>query len=265
MLFLCSGSIIHSLKDEQDLRKMRGLRQLLPVTSACLALGRLALMGTPFLSGFYSKDLILELTRVRTVKTIGISLRMIATLLTAIYRFRIVNFCFLFNPSSFSLTSIKEEKPNLKKALLRLAAGTILAGWFFSNFVIDFASLTLPLTAKSLPMIVTITGTVRAIVVIIAFAKFTTKKVVYRKLTLQWFFTDIIHAISSLSSLVFSLQFSTRSLDRGWQEKVGPQGVATMTTMPSQTNQILHKGLVKSYILSSFFLIRGILAIMFMV
>lgn len=265
MLFLCSGSVIHSLKDEQDLRKMSGLRQLLPVTSACLALGRLALMGTPFLSGFYSKDLILELTRVRITKTVAISLRMLATLLTAVYRFRIVNFCFLFNPSSFSLTSVKEEKSNLRKALLRLAIGTILAGWFFSNFIIDFPSLTLPLVAKSLPIIVTIAGTMRALIITVALTKFKTKEVFYRKLTLQWFFTDIAHTISSLGSLISSLQFSTRSLDRGWQEKVGPQGVATIATTPSQANQMLQKGLVKSYILSSFFLIAGTLLMVFII
>jgi len=128
MLFLCSGRIIHRLKDEQDLRKMSGLRRLLPVTSACLSLGRLALMGTPFLSGFYSKDLILEATRARLANSLGIFLRISATLLTAVYRFRIVLFCFLRPPSINAASPIGEENPNLTKSLLRLAVGTILAG-----------------------------------------------------------------------------------------------------------------------------------------
>jgi len=128
MLFLCSGRIIHRLKDEQDLRKMRGLRKLLPVTSACLALGRLALMGTPFLAGFYSKDLILEATRARLLKTLALSLGIVATLLTAVYRFRIVFFCFIDRPSLNSLPPVGEEKSKLTKALLRLSAGTIIAG-----------------------------------------------------------------------------------------------------------------------------------------
>ena len=128
MLFLCSGSIIHRLKDEQDLRKMGGLSSLLPITSACLTLGRLALMGIPFLAGFYSKDIILELTGASTISFLGISLRIIATMLTAVYRLRIVLFCFVLKPSINSLPPISEENNNLTKSLLRLATGTIIAG-----------------------------------------------------------------------------------------------------------------------------------------
>jgi len=61
LLFLTAGSIIHALNDEQDIRKMGGLVQLLPISYASLCLGSLALIGFPFFSGYYSKDLILEL------------------------------------------------------------------------------------------------------------------------------------------------------------------------------------------------------------
>ena len=60
LLFLSSGSVIHAMSDEQDLRKMGGLVNLLPFTYLCFVVGSLALIGFPFLSGFYSKDLILE-------------------------------------------------------------------------------------------------------------------------------------------------------------------------------------------------------------
>jgi NADH-ubiquinone oxidoreductase chain 5 len=65
LLFLGAGSIIHALNDEQDMRKMGGLIKLLPLTYIAILIGSLSLMGFPFLTGFYSKDMILELVFVK--------------------------------------------------------------------------------------------------------------------------------------------------------------------------------------------------------
>ena len=61
LLFLSAGSVIHSVNDEQDMRRMGGLKNLLPFTYSMMIIGSLALIGFPFLSGFYSKDFILEM------------------------------------------------------------------------------------------------------------------------------------------------------------------------------------------------------------
>lgn len=128
MLFLSSGRIIHSVKDEQDLRKMGGIFFLLPNTSACILLGRLALAGIPFLAGFYSKDLLLEISLTRVSKFLGVIFAMIATFLTAAYSIRIAFFCFACYSSFSPLSPTSEEKTNLTGALKRLATGTILSG-----------------------------------------------------------------------------------------------------------------------------------------
>jgi len=158
MLFLSSGRIIHRLQDEQDIRKMGGLHLLLPNTSTCILLGRLALSGIPFLAGFYSKDLILELGLTNLSNLIGIMLSLAATLLTSTYSFRIIHFCFI-NPPTFSpLVPTREENTKLTKALKRLATGTILSGWFISNYIILTPKITINLSLKSLALTLTILG-----------------------------------------------------------------------------------------------------------
>src|SRR6056300_2093279 len=65
LLFLCAGSVIHSLHEEQDIRKMGGIYKKIPYTYAFMVIGTLAITGFPFLSGFYSKDAILEFAYLR--------------------------------------------------------------------------------------------------------------------------------------------------------------------------------------------------------
>jgi NADH-ubiquinone oxidoreductase chain 5 len=79
LLFLCSGRIIHNLKNEQDIRKMGKSSNSLPLTSRCVIIARLALCGLPFLAGYYSKDLILEASQKKIGNSIRTILAMIAT------------------------------------------------------------------------------------------------------------------------------------------------------------------------------------------
>nr|AZA06380.1 NADH dehydrogenase subunit 5 [Echinometra sp. EZ RNK-2018] len=265
MLFLCSGSVIHSLNDEQDLRKMGGLSSLLPVTSACLSLGSLALMGTPFLAGFYSKDLILEATSASFLNSLGISLSVIATMLTAVYSFRIVFFCFSLNPSVSSLSPIGEENNNLSNALLRLSVGTIISGWFFSNFVFIPPSFTVTSVAKSIPIVVTIAGITFLFISLTYFSSNATNSNFHSTATFHWFFVDIMHSIVTLLSFIYSLFLSSRTLDRGWQEEIGPQGIARSSTFLSKKNQASQMGLIKRYILSSIISILLMITVSFII
>uniref|UniRef100_UPI00315CBCA8 NADH dehydrogenase subunit 5 n=1 Tax=Parechinus angulosus TaxID=7658 RepID=UPI00315CBCA8 len=251
MLFLCSGSVIHSLNNEQDLRKMGGISNLLPVTSACLALGSLALMGTPFLAGFYSKDLILEAASASFANALGISLGIIATMLTAVYSFRIVFFCFSSNNSISPFSPIGEENSNLINALLRLSIGTIISGWFFSNFVFSPPSFIVTPNEKSLPLIVTVIGLTVVFVSLKYLSSNPIKSTSHSTASSQWFFVDIVHSITILTSFVSSLFLSSRTLDRGWQENIGPQGIAQSSTTLSKANQASQIGLIKRYIASS--------------
>ena len=128
LLFLCSGRVIHKFKNEQDLRKMRNIIKVLPITIRSIIIGNLALCGLPFLAGYYSKDLILEAGQTSLTKRIRVIISMIATLMTALYRVRMMYY--LTNPinSTKRLNPISEENPNLKKPILRLTGGVFLSG-----------------------------------------------------------------------------------------------------------------------------------------
>ena len=89
LLFMCAGAVIHNIKDYQDIRVMGGLVTQMPLTTFCINLANLALCGSPFLAGFYSKDLILECIIMFDINLFNYILIMLGTILTVLYSLRI--------------------------------------------------------------------------------------------------------------------------------------------------------------------------------
>nr|YP_010161661.1 NADH dehydrogenase subunit 5 [Phyllophorella liuwutiensis]QRI59070.1 NADH dehydrogenase subunit 5 [Phyllophorella liuwutiensis] len=248
MLFLCSGSIIHSYNNEQDLRKLSNINESLPITSACLFLGSIALMGIPFLSGFFSKDLILELIIENPNNLLTYSLSIIATLLTAAYSFRIITFCFLSSPSNNSINPNNENNPNLFNPLIRLSIGTIASGWFLSTWAINTPLLIPNNVIKQTPLFITITGAIIASTLILF--SFSNNFSTFFQNT--WFFSRITHTISSNLSSNLALNMSSQTLDRGWSENIGGQGIFFLNENMSKNIQISQSSYIKQYLLSIF-------------
>nr|QOP62903.1 NADH dehydrogenase subunit 5 [Synallactes sp. Y30071] len=247
MLFLCSGSIIHSFNNEQDLRKMSNINENLPITTSCLLLGSIALMGIPFLSGFYSKDLILELLIENPQSLIVYFLAIVATLLTATYSFRIITFCFHNAPNTPSIAPINEENINLYSPLIRLAIGSIITGWILSSWLINTPNLVPMNIIKIFPLIVTILGASIASSIIV----FSSKNNLFSTFfTNTWFFTNITHTITSNITNNSALIATTRTLDRGWNETNGGQGIFFSTNEISKGQSITQTGYIKQYLLS---------------
>lgn len=128
LLFLCSGRVIHSYNNEQDLRKMGTASVYSPLTSAAVIVASLALCGLPFLAGFYSKDLILEAAQVKVAKLFSSMLAFIATLLTSVYTLRRVFYIAYPFANKIPLIPLKEEKKKLNYAILRLLLGALVRG-----------------------------------------------------------------------------------------------------------------------------------------
>ena len=140
LLFLGSGSVIHSFKDEQDINSMGGVRKKLPYTYALMVIGTLALTGFPFLSGFYSKDAIIEFAFLRG-NTVGIYAAIIGVftaLLTSIYSWRLIFKTFHgdYNNSRVNIESMHESPLVMMIPLVILAMGAIFAGFLFKGLFI---------------------------------------------------------------------------------------------------------------------------------
>lgn len=128
LLFLSAGTIIYHSRHAQDLRRLGNTARQLPVTSTCICVANTALCGTPFLAGFFSKDLILEIALSSTTNLLIVILFFFATALTSAYSVRFIALLLWPPISSSPLHTIADENVNLLMPQLRLTLATIFSG-----------------------------------------------------------------------------------------------------------------------------------------
>nr|YP_161231.1 NADH dehydrogenase subunit 5 [Macrotis lagotis]CAG26417.1 NADH dehydrogenase subunit 5 [Macrotis lagotis] len=254
MLFMCSGSIIHSLNDEQDIRKMGGLLPILPITTSALTVGSLALMGTPFLAGFYSKDSIIEAMNTSYVNSWALLMTMVATSLTAMYSMRIIYFALLNQPRFLPLSPLNENHPNLINPILRLAIGSIFAGYILTMNMppMYITPTTMPMSTKLSALIVTIMGLLLALELNALTNKLPLKNVIHTHnfSNMLGYFTHLFHRSYPMANLHLGQHIATMLIDLNWFEKTGPKGQANLHSHLSSSITSLQKGMIKTYFLS---------------
>lgn len=144
LLFLSAGAIIHSLSNEQDMRKYGSLKSLLPFTSIMLLIGSLSLMGIPFLTGYYSKDLILELafTKYTIEGSFAYTLGLITAFFTSYYSFRVFSMTFFYNNNSFRqvILHVHELPYKMAISLTILSLGSIFLGYFTKDLLVGLGT-----------------------------------------------------------------------------------------------------------------------------
>ncbi len=277
LLFLSAGSVIHALSDEQDMRKMGGLVQLLPFTYAMMCIGSFSLVGFPFLTGFYSKDVILEVAYAKyTVSgNFAYYLGSICVLLTSYYSFRLLFLTFL-NPSSGFRESLKKthDAPFLMAfPLLFLAFGSLFVGYlakdmmiglgsnFWSNSVfvlprnlVLLESEFIPQSDKFLPFYFTLGGAFLAYLVNYAkvFQSYKLKttqlgKNFYYFLNKRWFFDKVYNDYIVVSAFHFGYNISFKTLDKGTFEILGPSGISRTVENATQYFSKLQSGMIYHY------------------
>jgi NADH-quinone oxidoreductase subunit L len=145
LLFLCAGSVIHAMSDEQDMRKMGGIWRKIPITYGCMWVGSLAIAGVPFFAGYWSKDAILETGYVTPVGMglYGFWTGTIAAFLTAFYSWRLLIMTFHGAPRAdhHTMEHVHESTPWMTVPLLILSLGAAFSGWALHEYFIGVDQL----------------------------------------------------------------------------------------------------------------------------
>lgn len=279
LLFLTAGCIIHALSDEQDMRRMGGLLKLLPFSYSMIFIGSIALAGFPFLSGFYSKDVILELSSVKyTISGLFSNwLGLLSAFFTAFYSVRLLVLTFLNKTNSYIqvINNIHEAPFLMAFPLVVLCFGSIFFGFFFKDLVIglgtDFWGNSifvlpqnmnfvdaefLPFSIKILPFFFTLTGIGLGFMLFsdtlfprLVFNLKLSKlgRFFYFFFNKKWLFDFFYN--SFLNQNIFSKSFSGfyLNLDKGLIELFGPQGISYIFYQHFQRIKTFQSGFIFHY------------------
>nr|YP_008993048.1 NADH dehydrogenase subunit 5 [Zebrias quagga]AFB71231.1 NADH dehydrogenase subunit 5 [Zebrias quagga] len=255
MLFLCSGSVIHNLNDEQDIRKMGGMHHLTPFTSSCLTIGSLALTGTPFLAGFFSKDAIIESLGTGCLSAWALFLTLLATSFTAAYSLRLVFFTSMNFPRTATLHPLTESSIHMTNPIKRLAWGSIITGLLITTNLIPSKTQTLTLAPplKQAALTVTILGLLAALELAQltnTHMKTTPNLLTHNFSNMLGFFPPTAHRILPKLTLKLGQTIASQTIDQTWLEKTGPKTIITSNLPLITTASNIQQGLVKTYLIT---------------
>jgi len=251
LLFLTAGSIIHALDNEQDLRKMGGLINILPFSYTMMLIGSLALMGFPFLSGYYSKEFILEVALSKSTVTgdFAFWLGSLSSGCTAFYSIRSLIFIFFGKTNSHKkiIEQAHDTPVGMKEPLFILATLSIFTGYiskdffiglgtpFWGNSIIYYScnyysnvyAEFLPFNFKVIPLIFSFVGSFLAFFLytyVFKNSKTFMYNSYYNFFNKKWYFDLIYNDVLIQKSLDIGYNISYKVLDRGFLEIVGIKG-----------------------------------------
>ena len=277
LLFLGAGSIIHAVADEQDMRKMGGLKNLVPFTYSMMVIGSLALIGFPFLTGFYSKDLILEVAygKYTAYGHFSYYLGTFGAFLTAFYSTRLLYLTFLSKPNGYKLVICNafDSSYQICAALACLAIPSIFIGYNTKDMIVglgtDFWGTAIYVQPtnmnmfdaefvtsfyKLLPVCLSLLGTTLAFLLYTFQSRllfqiktsFLGKKI-YNFLNKKWFFDKVYNEFIGQFFFKFGYSVSYKIVDRGIFEILGPHGLSTLILKKSSNLYKLQTGYLYHY------------------
>ena len=272
LLFLGSGSVIHAFKDEQNIDKMGGVWKKLPYTYALMIIGTLALTGFPFLSGFYSKDAIIEFAYLRgnTVGYYAAGIGILTAFLTSIYSWRLIfkTFHGEYNNKDIEIEETHESPMVMIIPLILLSIGAIFAGYIFkelflntynaNNFWQESIFFLKPLSTEHPPFWFLILTPILVVTSIpVAYYLFVinkelpkqiieVNKPLYQFLVNKWYFDEIYNVLFIIPSKKIGL-FLWKIFDIKIIDGFGPDGISALIKKCSIKANKFQSGFIYQY------------------
>ena len=284
LLFLGSGSVIHSFKDEQDINQMGAVYKKLPYTYIFMIIGTLALTGFPFLSGFYSKDAIIEFAYLKgnTTGYYAAGIGIFTAVLTSIYSWRLIfkTFHGEYNNRKIDINEMHESPLVMLIPLFVLAIGAIFAGFLFKDLFIGHGEQKVfwgnsikflnPLSIEHPPLWFLLTTPILVLISIpLAYYLFVknkdipnrivqSNKPLYNFLINKWYFDELYNVLFIQSSKKIGL-FFWKIIDVNVIDKFGPDGVSLLIKNLSLRASKFQSGFIYQY---AFMILLGFSALL---
>ena len=272
LLFLGSGSVIHAFKDEQNINKMGGVWKKLPFTYVLMIIGTLALTGFPFLSGFYSKDAIIEFAYLKgnTTGYYAAGVGIFTALLTSIYSWRLMfkTFHGEFNNKDIKIEETHESPLVMLIPLFLLSIGAIFAGYTFKELFLGYEGMNNfwqesvfnlePLSAEHPPFwFLILTPTLVTLSIPVAYYLFVknknlpeqianVNKPLHQFLINKWYFDEIYDVIIVIPSKKIGL-FLWKFFDIKIIDGFGPDGISSLIKKCSLKANKFQSGFIYQY------------------
>uniref|UniRef100_UPI0030DEB4F3 NADH dehydrogenase subunit 5 n=1 Tax=Myiopardalis pardalina TaxID=765351 RepID=UPI0030DEB4F3 len=253
LLFMCAGAIIHNMNNSQDIRLMGGLGMYMPLTTACFNVANLALCGMPFLAGFYSKDMILEIVSLSYINFFSFFLYYFSTGLTVCYSFRLVYYSMTGELNCGSLNMLSDEGWVMLRGMSGLLIMSIVGGSILSWLIFPTPyMICLPLYMKMMTLFVCIIGGFLGYV-ISNVSLFYFNKSLSNYLSSYFFgymwFMPYISTYGIINYPLFLGMVVNKSFDQGWSEFLGGQNLYNSMKKYSQVIFFIHNNNLKIYLL----------------
>nr|YP_192895.1 NADH dehydrogenase subunit 5 [Gryllotalpa orientalis]AAT64926.2 NADH dehydrogenase subunit 5 [Gryllotalpa orientalis] len=254
LLFMCAGVIIHVMGNSQDIRGMGGIITMLPLTSSCFHVSNMALCGMPFLAGFYSKDLILEMASLSNLNLVSFIFYFFSTGLTVSYSLRLVYYSMVGDNMGMSYSSVSDSGWIMYSGMIPLVFMSIFGGSLLMWMMFPSPSMIcLPLYLKFLTLFVMLVG---------GFVGYEISKMKLLLALCSLKSYEMVMFLGSMWNMPYlSTQFVSflplelggmllKNYDHGWSEDFGGQNIYKSMKYYSVLIQWIQENSIKIYLVS---------------